>query len=193
MISLKYILGFSLLMLALLACKTEMIDRLDAADMENGGYVRTVRPYPVLSGTFSFNKAAFATTAMRFTAEAITPDKGALFASYDLTVAFVDNTKTNGGNASVNATALKSIPASAFTKNDTTGYPRSIISVSATEAIAALKLPTDSVNAGDYFELRGTMKLTTGQSFSSTNSGVNITGGAFYSSPFYYRVNVVQQ
>lgn len=193
MIALKNTLLLGLLAMAMLACKSDMIGRIDAAEMENGGYVRTVTPYPVLSSTFFFNKAALSNTAMSFVAEAITANQGSFFSSYELTVGFVDNTRSQGSNASVNPLALKSIAASAFAKNDTTGYPRAVISVTAAEALSTLKLPADSVNVGDYFEIRGTMKLTTGQSFNATNTGVNITGGAFYSSPFYYRVNVISR
>ncbi|MDR6196976.1 hypothetical protein [Siphonobacter sp. SORGH_AS_0500] len=193
MIALKNKLILGLLAMAMLACKTDMINRIDTEEMENGGYVRTVTPYPVLSSTFSFNKAALSSTAMSFVAEAITPNKGGYLSSYDLTIGFVDNTRSRGSNASVNPLTLKSIAASAFAKNDTTGYPRTVISVTATEALTTLKLPADSINVGDYFEIRGTMKLTTGQSFNANNTGANITGGAFYSSPFYYRVNVVSR
>ena len=36
------------------------------------------------------------------------------------------------------------------------------------------------------------VKLADGKTFSASNTGLNITGGAFYSSPFFYRVNVVR-
>jgi hypothetical protein len=34
------------------------------------------------------------------------------------------------------------------------------------------------------------MFLKDGRSFDRSNTGVNITGGAFYNSPFFYRVNI---
>jgi hypothetical protein len=87
---------------------------------------------------------------------------------------------------------LKSIPASSFTKDPTSGYPRATISVSASEALTATKLTASDISVGDSFEVTGTMKLTNGKTFTNTNTGPNITGGAFYSSPFFYKVNVIQ-
>ena len=45
---------------------------------------------------------------------------------------------------------------------------------------------------GDRFEVVATMVLSDGRKFTLTNTGPDITGGAFYSSPFFYRVNVLQ-
>ncbi|WP_460950136.1 hypothetical protein [Spirosoma daeguense] len=167
-----------------------MITRINEADMENGGYIRTVSPYPVGNTTFSVSKANMSGTKMEFVAEAVTPNMGAALASYDLTIRFVDATPANGTTASTTV-SLKSIPASAFAKDATTGYPRTTITVTGTEALTATKLTDANIANGDRFEINGTMKLTNGRSFSAANTGANITGGAFYSSPFFYRVNVV--
>lgn len=173
-----------------LGCKTDMINRIEPADIDNGGYMRTVTPYPVGNSTFNVSKANPSGTKMEIVAEAVTPNQGALFASYDLTIKFVDTTPTNGTIASTTV-ALKSIPASAFTKDATTGYPRATIAVTGTEALTATKLSATDISNGDRFEINGTMKLTNGKSFSAANTGANITGGAFYSSPFVYRINVI--
>ncbi len=185
--------SFSLLLaVGLLAasCKTEMIERIDEFNLEQGGYMRTVTPFPVAAATFSVSKANMGGTKMEFVAEAVTPNQGALFASYDLSIRFVDATPANGDKTTT-ATALRSIPASAYTKDATTGYPRATITVTGAEALTATRLTAADVSAGDRFEITAVMKLTNGRSFTASNTGLNITGGAFYSSPFFYRLNVV--
>lgn len=176
--------------LCTLACKTDMIDRLTESEIPNGGYVRTVSPYPVGSTTFRVSKANMSGTKMEFVGEAVTPNQGALLASYDLTIKFVDTTPANGTKTTTDA-ALKSIAASAFTKDATTGYPRATISVTGTEALTATKLTAADISTGDRFEINAVMKLTDGKTLTATNTGANITGGAFFSAPFFYRLNVV--
>lgn len=190
----NYIKNLSILLLTGmlgLSCETQMIDKLDDFNLEQGGYMRTVTPFPVAAATFSVSKANMGGTKMEFVAEAVTPNAGALFASYDLSIRFVDATPANGGTTSA-VVPLKSIPASAYAKDATTGYPRATISVTGTEALTATKLTAADVSVGDRFEITAVMRLTDGKSFTAANTGANITGGAFYSSPFFYRVNVVQ-
>jgi len=116
-----------------------MIDKLDDFGLDSGGYMRTVTPYPVAGSTFSVSKANMGGTKMEFVAEAVTQDKGALFASYDLSIRFVDTTPANGTKTTTAAT-LKSIPASSYAKDPTTGYPRATITVTGTEALTATKI-----------------------------------------------------
>ncbi len=177
---------------ALTACETQMVTPIDLTSLEQGGYVRTVSP---LSGTspvrdFNVSKANMGGTKMEILAEAITPNSGALLASYDLAVKFVDLTPANGTKSTTNE-ALKSFPASAFVKDATTGYPRLTIAVTGAEALAATKVAAADVSVGDRFEVTGTIKLTNGKSFSVTNTGTNILTGDFYASSFLYRLNVV--
>lgn len=175
---------------ALVSCEQEIVERIDEFKLEQGGYMRTVTPYPVNNSTFKVSRANMSGTKMEFLAEAVTPNAGANFDTYDLTVKFVDATAANGNN-SKDFVALKSFPASAYTKDPTTGYPRTTIAVTGKEMMDALKLTADQISTGDRFEIRGTMRLKDGKSFNDLNSDPDITGGAFYSSPFYYRVNIV--
>ncbi|KAB7731421.1 hypothetical protein F5984_11570 [Rudanella paleaurantiibacter] len=189
----KYIHTFWVMLLVMVvatSCKTEMIERIDEFSLEQGGYMRTVTPFPVAASTFSVSKANMGGTRMQLVAEAVTPDMGALFASYDLSIRFVGV----GANANKTTTyaPLRSIPASAYAKDPTTGYPRATITVTGTEALTATKLTAADVAAGDRFEITAVMKLTNGKQFTAANTGANITGGAFYSSPFFYRLNIVQ-
>lgn len=186
--NLKY-LFLGLIALSLVSCETEIIDVVDEFTFESGGYMRTVTPYPVVNATFKVSKANLGGTKMEFVAEAVTKDLGAFFASYDMVIKFVDNSAANGNKSTTDKT-LKSYTASQFTKDPVTGYPRATIAVTGTEALAATGLTAEDVTKGDYFTISATMVLTDGKKFTAANTGLNITGGAFYSSPFSYRINV---
>jgi hypothetical protein len=190
----KYIKNLSLIALLGLfsvGCESPLSQpRLDEFNLEQGGYMRTVTPFPVLANTFSVSKANLAGTKLEAVLEAITPEKGARFATYDLNIRFVDATPANGTN-SVAYKAFRSIPASAFAKDPATGYPRATMTITGQEALTAVGLTNAQIAQGDRFEFQATMKLTNGKAFTAANTGVNITGGDFYGSPFFYRINVV--
>lgn len=185
----KKIISFLFAGLAITACQTDIVSHIDDKALENGGYMRTVSPYPVINSTFSVSKANLSGTKLELVAEAVTPNYGALLLSYDLSIAFVDATPANG-TKNVAAVALKSLTPTNFTKDATTGYPRTTLAITGTEALNAVKLTSADITATDYFTVTAVMNLTNGKSFSSANTGVNVTGGAFYSSPFTYRINV---
>lgn len=186
----KYIISSLLLGLTLLfSCETESLpEPVDFANLATGGYMRTVTPFPVAAATFSVKASDLANTRLQAEIEAVTPELGARFASYEMVVRHVSST-----GATLKADApLRTIPASAFAKNATTGYPRLTLTITGKEAQDALSLTAAQVVVGSRFEVRTTMVLTDGKRFNAANTGVNITGGAFYSSPFLYRINVVQ-
>ncbi len=164
-------------------------ERIDEFALESGGYMRVVTPYPVLANTFTVSLANMAGTKLECLHEAITKDKGALFASYDLTIRFVDNTPANGTNNIADVT-LRKIAASSYAKDPTTGYPRATMTITGEDALKATGIDPKLVSAGDRFEVTGAMLLTNGKSFTASNTTIDITGGAFYSSPFFYRINV---
>ena len=164
--------------LTLLGCETELVNHLDERDFESGGYMRTVTPYPVVNATFSVSKANMSGTKLELVAEAVTPDMGAQFAAYDLSIAFVDATPANG-TKSVAAVPLRSLTPTNFTKDATTGYPRTTLTITGAEALAAVKLALTDITAGDRFDVTAVMRLTNGKTYSAGNTGANITGGAF--------------
>ncbi len=183
----KYIKLFPLVLTLVLlgiACKTEMVDKLDDFGLDQGGYMRIVTPYPVVTSTFTVSKKNMGGTKAEMVNEAVTLEKGGRFATYDLEMRFVGTTTTA-------YKAFKSIPASAYAKDPTTGYPRHTLSITGAEALTLMGLDTSKIKAKDKFEIKATMKLTDGKSFNADNTGANITGGAFYSSPFFYTLNVV--
>ncbi|MEP7269220.1 MAG: hypothetical protein ABI844_16485 [Saprospiraceae bacterium] len=186
--NLRYIL-IGLLGISLLACKTEIVDPIDEFSFEQGGYMRIVTPYPLLNATFSVSKANLGGTKMEMLAEAVTPNKGANFASYEMLIKFVDKTPANGNKSTTDKT-LRTLAATDYTIEPTTGYPRATIAVTGTQALSACGLMADDISKGDYFTITTTMVLKDGKKFNADNTGANITGGAFYSSPFIYRINV---
>ena len=179
------VLGF------LAACTTDYpVERIDEFSLPQGGYMRTVLPYPVGNTTFNVKATDLNGTKWELTAEAVTPNSGDNFASYELVVRFVDATAANGSNSVANKT-FKTYQASSFTKDAQTGYPRAILGSTGRELITAVGLKDDQVAAGDRFEVTATMVLKDGRKFTTTNTGANIaSNGNFYSSPFFYRINV---
>lgn len=183
----KYTKIFSLILALVvvgMACKTEMVERIDEFNLEQGGYMRIVTPYPVTSTTFKVSKKNMAGTKAEMVNEAVTLQKGSLFSTYDLEIRFVGATTTP-------YKAFRSIPASAYAADATTGYPRNTLTITGADALAAMALDTAGIKTGQKFEIKATMKLSNGKAFNTDNTGVNITGGAFYSSPFFYTLNVI--
>jgi len=181
-------IGMLLSAFFLVSCETEMVERLDEFSFEQGGYMRTVTPFPI--PIFSVSKANMAGTNMTMVLEAVTPNAGANFDTYEMVIRFLDNTPANGSNAKTDV-ALKTLSASNFAKDAGTGYPRTTLVVTGKEMQDALKLTADQIATGDRFEIRAKMKLKDGKVFDAANSSGDIVGGAFYSSPFLYRANIV--
>lgn len=188
---LKYIKTFSA-MLAITAvtasCKTEMIDRVaPITDLENGAYMRTISINP---SNQQVSTATAASAQLTYVIEAVDNQKGALLQSYDLQVRFVDRTPANGTN-NVAYRNFRSIPASAFATFAASGLPRHTMVVRIADALQTLGLQPNQVAATDLIEIDATIRLTNGRSFNSRNTGVNITGGPYYNSPFFYRITMI--
>jgi hypothetical protein len=90
-----------------------------------------------------------------------------------------------------NEIKLKSVPATDFEQNPDTDYPRATISVTAQEVLTALSLTQGDVNGGDQIELRYELVMKDGRVFTNTNASGIVSGGAFFNSPFFYRIPVV--
>jgi hypothetical protein len=186
----KYIKTFSaMLVIAAItaSCKTEMIDRVPpATELENGAYMRTISINPSNQQMSVANAAA----QISYEIEAVDNQKGGLLQSYDLQIRFVDRTPANGTN-NVAYRNFRSIPASAFARNSVSGLPRHTMVIRLSEAIQALGLQANQVAATDQIEIDATLRLTNGRSFNARNTGVNITGGPYYNSPFFYRITLI--
>ncbi|TAE40705.1 MAG: hypothetical protein EAZ70_03575 [Runella slithyformis] len=218
----KHFRNNSIILLAALiivSCKTDMIERLDELNFQTGAYMRTV-PFevyragsPVAKNQIDFFKSKFNEGKFETVLEAVTANKADDFAKYDLSIRFVDNTPANG-NKSTTFVPFRSIPASAFAKDAKTGYPRHTLVITASEVLAATKVAISDMTPqplerrangtlaakqvqfkdlpGDEFQISAVMTLADGRTYSAANTGQNITGGAFYASPFLYRVVVAE-
>jgi hypothetical protein len=173
----------------------------------HGAYARTIG---VASGNIPLTDANFNVNDGIFTATVQVVDErdGDLLSSMDVYVKYTKTT-SGAGPASSSEVLLRSIPASAFTKQapapqpgtvTPTGrtdgkadrmYPTLTFSVTAPEAGAATGIDINaltSAQAGDAFDVRLVLNLTDGRTFTNSNSNGDVTGGPFYNSPFFYRV-----
>jgi hypothetical protein len=90
-----------------------------------------------------------------------------------------------------NDVLVKTLQASDFASNADSRFLRSSFQVTATEALAAVKLSAAEINGGDVFEFRLVLNDKFGRSFSTNNVTSNVAGAPFYASPFQYPVSVV--
>ncbi len=155
---------------------------IDVEDLETGAFLRTVN---IVSGGFDFLNLG--TSEFSVVVEADDTQNGALLESVDLFVTYDDRTPEDGGS-DVAEVLVKTIPASAFTAGPN-GLPQGTVSATTQETLAAVGLTEADLAPGDVFVFRLASNLTTGQTFSSTNSGSNITG-SFFNSPFRYSASV---
>ena len=117
--------------------------------------------------------------------------RGGLFQSVDVYVKIIDNTPADGIVGDTDEELLESIPASAFAMSDESGYPRGDIEVSASDVLTTFGLTEADVQGGDQVEVRFELVLKDGRKFSADNASGVVTGGAFFNSPFFYRIPVV--
>jgi len=115
-------------------------------------------------------------------------ERGKLFQSVDFYVKLKDNTVPK---LTTNEVKVKSVPSTSFTQDPETDYPRATISISAQEVLSALGLAQGDVNGGDQVELRYELVMKDGRIFTDSNASGVVTGGAFFNSPFFYRIPVV--
>ena len=165
------------------SCKTEIVTPIDIFALEQGGYMRIISGTSCVSSA-SVKRTNMAGTNLTMIHEAVTPNLGANFSAYDLEIRHVGATSTPWK-------AYRTIAASEYKADEKTGYPRNTFVITGAEALTSVGLDTSKVATGSKFELRGTMKLNDGKKFNADNTGTNITGGAFYCSPFTYRMDVI--
>lgn len=174
----KYII---IAMLAILtwSCEDEDKIALQAENLETGAFLRTI---DIISGGYDFLNLD--TAEFSVVLEESDATGGDELESMDVYVAYRDG----NGNEDISEVFVKNIPASEFSEGEN-GLPRYTLTVTAQEALSALGLPEDELVPGDQFRYRLAVNLTNGQTYTSENSGANLTG-LFFSSPFRYNVTV---
>ncbi len=172
---LKYIWGF--LMLGMFSC-TDFVDpAIPYSGFETAIYLRTITP------PAAFNFAALPSATFTLVVEAVDASGGTTVQDVQVLV------KRRRGATLTPEVALTTVPASAFTASGK--YTRATISIPLADALAAMSLTVADINVGDFIEYRLILTDTQGRKFTNTNLSPDVSGGAFYASPFFYRVAVV--
>ncbi len=184
--NIKIIISFLFITAVVLSCRDADKDPLGFDKLTNGAFMRQIELVSGSFDLFNFSEAEFVITL-----EAEDANGGDLFASYDIYVAFIDNTPIGEDTFNIAEVFVKTIDASAFTKDPESGLPRATITVTSAEAMAVLGITAVDLDGGDTFDFRGEMHLSDDRSFTITSTGPNIAGGEFYNSPFFNRVAVV--
>ncbi|MFN3841556.1 MAG: hypothetical protein ACK4RF_12695 [Cyclobacteriaceae bacterium] len=189
----KYLNIFSitvLLLLVTVSCKDESKLPFDYENLTYGAYAKVIS---VGSGSFLAEDAPGypldpTVSVFTITLEVRDVKKGGLLEEMEFTAKFVDK---NAPILTPAETSVAVIPASAFTKDPDTGYPRATITIQSSAILTALGLTASDVNGGDVFEIRHILRLTNGQEFTNTNTNGVITGGAFFNAPMFSSVPVL--
>lgn len=154
----------------------------------NGGILSQVNVISV-----AFNKFDLANAKYEVVLEANDRDRGKLFASVDIFVAYVDRTPSSpNGNNSKAEVKLMTVPSSSFAVDATTGLPRATITATAPATLTALGLVAGELEGSDQFVYRQAMNFPDGRVFSANNVTTAIaSSGGVYKSPFQNVVSVV--
>ncbi|MBX2961679.1 MAG: hypothetical protein KF687_04150 [Cyclobacteriaceae bacterium] len=174
----KYILGFFLL-----ANVYSCTDFVDPAIPYNGfdtaTYLRTIASTPNIN-FFELNTAAF-----NLEIEAVDDQGGNSVQEVDVYVA------KRRGQTLTPEVKIATLPKSAFASSAASKYLRASYSTTIQAALTAMGLTNADVNGGDFFEFRLDLLDTQGRRFSNLNLSPDISGGAYYRSPFFYRLPVI--
>lgn len=183
----KYLLVMLVTVFAASSC-TDFVDpAIPYSDFETGVYLRTLKSFTPIN-YFDLNNAKFEVTV-----EVVDEEGGKLLKDVDLFV------KRRRGATVTPEVLVKNIPASAFgpiaDRNfppaPVRNFPGAVISATVNEALAKMNLTQADIDGGDFFEFRLELHDTKGRTFTNTNLSPDVSGGAFYASPFFYRVPVV--
>ncbi|NER15157.1 hypothetical protein GWK08_17005 [Leptobacterium flavescens] len=150
-------------------------------DISRGAILRT------LSANNSYN-IFDATSAFEAQLEESDLENGDLLSEVNLYISFVDN-QDDGTDRDVAEQLFNSFAASELGISDS-GLPLIDVSISLTEAVAAVGLSDGEFFGGDQFIFRFEVVLTDGRVFSSGNANSTVTGGSFFRSPFRYTVTI---
>jgi hypothetical protein len=152
-------------------------------------YLNVVATPKSTFGTVSQSDFRLNTTSeYQVTLEERDVERGKLFQAVDFYVKLRDNTVPKITTSEIK---IKTVPSTAFAQDPDTDYPRATITITAQEVLTALSLTQGDVNGGDQIELRYELVMKDGRVFTNTNASGIVTGGAFFNSPFFYRIPVV--
>lgn len=190
---LKYIIT-AVLLVSITACSVNEdnfpID-LDAVLNNNGAYLRVLSVDEPVYNFVDLPNARYV-----FTGEVFDLEEGNLLESVEFNVGFrsFERDPVTGQpvlEISENPNPILTVPASEFVRGGGRNLPQVTFTIPLSDVLAALDGVTEAdLELGDTFLLRWTVNLTDGRSFSGSDASADITGGAFFNSPYQARVNV---
>jgi hypothetical protein len=177
--------SFSALLLAftIFSC-TEGDNPIDKVldNVTNGAALRTVKIGS--AGIETGNPNA----KFQVTLEVQDPNNGNDTDKIDVYATFLDKTPSNGSNPK-SEILIKSIPSSSFVAGSRE-LPNADVTITIAEFKTKFGLTDAQYDGGDQFVVRLAQVLKDGRVFTRSNSNSNIIGGAYFSSPFQYTVDV---
>jgi hypothetical protein len=184
---LKILFTFILSIALISSCKDDSLSPVPFKQVTTtyGGYVKELE---ISSATYHIEDLA--NSSFKITVEVYDGKHGDNFESLDIYATLEDNSPKNGTVEPAEAKVM-SFPASQFTIDATSGYPTLELSIPATTAIAALGLTEAQVGGADVFNFRQVLNMKDGNSYTTTNTGLDILAGPFYKSPFTNGCSVV--
>ncbi len=186
----KYLLAMLVAVFAASSC-TDFVDpAIPYNDFETGVYLRTLETKSNTFNFFDLGNASFSIVV-----EVVDAEGGALLKDVDIFVRHRRGQTLSNEVSIRNITAANFNPAPYPNRNFPAAperdFPWTEITVTAAEALSKLGMTQGDVNGGDFFEFRLELHDTKGRTFSNNNQSGDVAGGAFYASPFFYRVAVI--
>lgn len=185
----KIFFGF-FIALSISAC-TDFVDpAIPYSNFDTGVYLRTI-----VAPAANFNFFDLANSRFTAQVEAVDIEDGRLVREVEVLV------QRRRGQALSGEVKIATIPASAFQPHSIvlpevhhpsgSKYPAATIDISVPAAVQAMNMTLEDIDGGDFFEFRLILHTTDGRIFTNTNLSPDISGGAYYRSPFFYRIPVV--
>ncbi|MEM9364199.1 MAG: hypothetical protein AAGA43_16275 [Bacteroidota bacterium] len=180
------VLGIALA--TLFACETDdkIVDEI-LADVGTGAVIRTIDEENDLvynDVTTSFDAGSTYTLVLEEQDE----EEGALLQSVEVFVNFDDRSFETAGDAddmTTSEVSLQTLQASDFSTGDR-GLPQATVSYTSAELVTATGIDETMIVGKDRFEFRLVLSLTNGETFTNSDVGGPVSGGAFFSAPFEY-------
>ncbi|MEM9078537.1 MAG: hypothetical protein AAGC43_15960 [Bacteroidota bacterium] len=178
------IAALGLAVATLFACESDdkIVDTI-LAEVGTGAVIRTIDEDNDLvynDVTTSFDAGSAYTLVLEEQDE----EEGALLESVEIFVNFDDNS-TDGGDMSTSEVPLQTLQASDFSTGDR-GLPQVTVSYTSAELVSATGIDESMIVGKDRFEFRLVLNLTNGETFTNSDVGGPVSGGAFFSAPFEY-------
>jgi hypothetical protein len=168
------------------ACTDFVEPKIPYSEFDHGTYLRTIES----SGT-SFSLADIGNADFALTLEAVDDQDGARVANVEVRLRLFRVTDTGVETIPEQGDELVvTLGESDFAPNNESRFLRTSFSVPVTEALAALNLTTDDIQEGDFLDFRLVLTTKEGRVFTDSNASADIRGGFFYSSPFFYRIEI---